>query len=66
MDILTLDEPTPNYLQKVIEISSLLERGYLYSTFVFHDDWCASNLIENCQDCNCEPIVRVRPLRFRV
>jgi len=44
MDILTLDEPTPNYLQKVSEIGSRLKRGYVYAIVVFHDDWCAWNL----------------------
>ena len=56
--------PTPHYLQKVIEIGSRLERGHLYFVSVFHDDWCASNLTGNCQDCNCEPIVRVSPTQF--
>jgi len=64
MDIPTVDEPTPNYLQKVIKIGSRLKRGYLYSTSVSHDDWCASNLTGNRQDCNCEPIVRVNATPF--
>jgi uncharacterized protein YchJ len=56
--------PTPNYLQKVLESSSHLERGRVYFASVFHDDWCASNLTTNCQDCNCKPIVRVNSTPF--
>lgn len=56
--------PTPNYLQKALEIGLRLERGYIYSATVLHDNWCASNLTGNHQDCNCEPIVRVNPSPF--
>jgi hypothetical protein len=56
-----MSRPTPNYLQKVLESGLRLERGHVYSATVFHDDWCASNLTGNCQDCNCKPIVRVNP-----
>jgi len=56
--------PTPNYLQKVLEIGSRLERGHVYSATVLHDDWCASNLTGNRQDCNCEPIVRMNLTPF--
>jgi hypothetical protein len=56
--------PTPNYLRKVLEIGSRLECGHLYFASVLHDDWCASNLTGNHQDCNCEPIVRVNATPF--
>ena len=56
--------PTPNYLQKVIEAGSRLERGHVYSLTVFHDDWCSSNFTRNRQDCNCQPIVRMNPTLF--
>jgi len=56
-----MSAPTPNYLQKVLEIGLLLERGHLYSATVFHDDWCASNLTGIRQDCNCEPTIEMNP-----
>jgi hypothetical protein len=56
--------PAPNYLQRVLESSSHLERGRVDFASVLHDDWCASNLTGNRQDCNCEPIVRVNPTPF--
>jgi len=59
-----MSAPTPNYLQKVLEIGSRLERGYVYSVIVFHDDWCASELTGKRWDCNCEPIVWVNPTPF--
>ena len=59
-----MTRPTPNYLQKVLEIGSRLQRGYVYSATVLHDDWCGSNLTGNRQDCNCEPIVRVNRSPF--
>jgi len=61
-----MSEPIPNYLQKVLEIGSRLERGQAYSATVLHDDWCASNLTANRQDCNCEPLLRVTPIRSSV
>lgn len=54
-----MTQPTPNYLQRILETGSCLERCRAYYAAVFHDDWCASNLTKNCQDCNCKPIVRV-------
>ena len=54
-----MTQPTPNYLQRILETGSCLERGRAYYAAVFHDDWCASNLTKNYQDCNCKPIVRV-------
>ncbi len=56
-----MSAPTPNYLQKVLEISSRVEPGHVYSAAVFHDDWCASNLTGNRLDCNCEPTVQLNP-----
>jgi len=54
-----MTRPTPNYLQKILEMGARLEHGHVYYAAVFHDDWCASNLTWNCQDCNCKPIVRL-------
>jgi hypothetical protein len=54
-----MTRPTPNYLQKILEVGSRLERGHAYCAAVFHDDSCASNLTRNNQDCNCKPIVRL-------
>ena len=54
-----MTRPAPTYLQKLLEMGSRLERGHLYYAAVFHDDWCASNLTNNCEDCNCKPIVRL-------
>jgi hypothetical protein len=61
-----MTEPTPNYLEKILRLCLPLERGHVYYAAVFHDDWCASNLTRNFQDCNCKPIVRLHLLLFTV
>jgi len=43
-----MTQPTPNYLQRILETGSCLERGRAYYAAAFHDDWCASNLTKNC------------------
>ena len=55
-----MTEPTPNYLQKILEMGWRLECSNVYYATVFHDDWCASNLTRNCRDCNCKPIVQLQ------